>query len=48
MTKEELLSGIRETWDNYGEVENPGWTTEQLRKADDILDDLERLITDGQ
>ena len=45
-SKEELIEGIIETWEKYGAIENSNYTSGDIRKADDILDDLQRLIED--
>ena len=45
--KEELIEGIIETWEKYGAIENPNYTSSDIRKADEILDDLERLLQEN-
>ena len=46
-SKKELIEGIIETWNKYGAIENSNYTSEDIRKADNILDDLERLLQEN-
>ena len=46
MSKQEIFEALKDTWETYGEIENGGLTTSQLREVDNFLDDIERLISD--
>jgi len=43
--KEKLIEVILETWEKYKYLDNPSLTSTEITLCDDMLDDLQRLIT---
>jgi len=44
MTRWEAWNDIRETWEKYKKIDHPEYTTSELLIAEELLDDIERLI----
>jgi hypothetical protein len=47
MTTEEIFKDIRETLDNYFEEDHHEYTSDDLYYVDGLLDDIERLLSNG-
>ena len=45
MEKETLIQLVRETWNKYGALDHNGLTSTEINEVNDMLDDVERLVS---
>ena len=48
LTVHQIVNAISETWEQYGAIENPTFTSSEIKRVSNFIDYLRAMVDEGE